>query len=126
MHRTGRYKKINLMFGIFPFVDAVFISLIREDSGPIHSWLSIIPLGFGNAVVLQTMLIVLLAHLPESHMAVGTGIGQLFRRIGQVGDVAIFRSRLDIELQKRIHTLVSLDRRFIVSCSFLAQYNPYI
>ncbi|KAJ6567026.1 MFS general substrate transporter [Mycena capillaripes] len=108
MHRTGRYKNINLIFGIFPFVGAVLISLMREDSGPIQSWLSIIPLGFGNAVVLQTMLIALLAHLPESHMAVGTGFGQLFRGIGQVGGVAIssaiFQSRLDTELRKRIHT----------------------
>ncbi|KAJ6548100.1 MFS general substrate transporter [Mycena vulgaris] len=108
MHRTGRYKKINLIFGIFPFVGAVLISLMREDSGPIQSWLSIIPLGFGNAVVLQTMLIALLAYLPESHMAVGTGFGQLFRGIGQVGGVAIssaiFQSRLDTELRKRIHT----------------------
>ncbi|KAJ7672431.1 major facilitator superfamily domain-containing protein [Mycena polygramma] len=108
MHRTGRYKNINLIFGIFPFIGAVLISLMREDSGPIQSWLSIIPLGFGNAVVLQTMLIALLAHLPESHMAVGTGFGQLFRGIGQVGGVAIssaiFQSRLDTELRKRINT----------------------
>ncbi|KAJ7500453.1 major facilitator superfamily domain-containing protein [Mycena galericulata] len=108
MHRTGRYKKINLIFGIFPFVGAVLISLMSEHSGPIQSWLSIIPLGFGNAVVLQTMLIALLAHLPESQMAVGTGFGQLFRGIGQVGGVAIssaiFQSRLDTELRKRIHT----------------------
>ncbi|KAJ7753413.1 vacuolar amino acid permease [Mycena maculata] len=108
MHRSGRYKTINLIFGIFPFVGAVLISLMREDSGPIQSWLSIIPLGFGNAVVLQTMLIALLAYLPESHMAVGTGFGQLFRGIGQVGGVAIssaiFQSRLDSELHKRIKT----------------------
>ncbi|KAJ7142080.1 vacuolar amino acid permease [Mycena crocata] len=108
MHRTGRYKKLNLVFGIFPFIGAVLISLMREDSGPIQSWLSIIPLGFGNAVVLQTMLIALLANIPESHMAVGTGFGQLFRGIGQVGGVAIssaiFQSRLDTELRKRIHT----------------------
>ncbi|KAJ7765625.1 MFS general substrate transporter [Mycena metata] len=108
MHRTGRYRKLNLIFGIFPFVGAVLISFMRQDSGPVQSWLSIIPLGFGNAVVLQTMMIALLAHLPESHMAVGTGFGQLFRGIGQVGGVAIssaiFQSRLESELRKRIHT----------------------
>ncbi|KAJ7612163.1 major facilitator superfamily domain-containing protein [Roridomyces roridus] len=108
MHRTGRYKKLNLIFGIFPFVGAVLISLMNPDSGPVQSWLSIIPLGFGNAVVLQTMLIALLANLPESHMAVGTGFGQLFRGIGQVGGVAIssaiFQTKLDSVLRERIHT----------------------
>ncbi|KAF8913341.1 MFS general substrate transporter [Mucidula mucida] len=107
IHRTGKYKKINLIFGCFPFIATVLISLLREDSGPLQSWLSIIPLGFGNAVVLQTMLIALLAHLPESHMAVGTGFGQVFRGIGQVGGVAVssalFQSILDRELRKRIH-----------------------
>lgn len=41
-------------------------------------------------------------------MAVGTGFGQLFRGIGQVGGVAIssaiFQSVLDRELHKSIHT----------------------
>ncbi|KAK0441284.1 major facilitator superfamily domain-containing protein [Armillaria borealis] len=106
MHRTGKYKTINLICGLFPFVATVLILQMKEDSGPIQSWLSIIPLGFGNAVVLQTMLIALLAHLPESHMAVGTGFGQVFRGIGQVGGVAIssaiFQTKLDGELRKRI------------------------
>ncbi|KAJ7586749.1 vacuolar amino acid permease [Mycena floridula] len=106
MHRTGKYKKLNLIFGTFPFIGTVLIWLMREDSGPIQSWLSIIPLGFGNAVVLQTMLIALLAHLPESHMAVGTGFGQCFRGVGQVAGVAvssaIFQSSLERQLRRRI------------------------
>ena len=77
VHRTGKYKLLNLIFGIFPFMAACFITQIREDSGPTQLWFSIvrgrcvagvartefcnnflsqIPLGFGNAVVLQTML----------------------------------------------------------------------
>ncbi|ETW85103.1 major facilitator superfamily, partial [Heterobasidion irregulare TC 32-1] len=107
MHRTGKYKKINLVFGFFPFIAAVSITMMKEDSPPLQQWLSIIPLGFGNAVVLQTMLIALLAHLPQSAMAVGTGFGQLFRGLGQVCGVgvssAIFQSRLDAELRRRIH-----------------------
>jgi len=107
MHRTGKYKMINLNFGIFPFVAAVSICLLREDSNWFQMWFSIIPLGFGNAVVLQTTLIALLAHIPHSVMAVGTGFGQLFRGVGQVGGVgiasAIFQSVLDRELQKRIN-----------------------
>ncbi|KAI0062144.1 MFS general substrate transporter [Artomyces pyxidatus] len=106
MHRTGKYKKLNLIFGVFPFTAAVLITKMREDSGPLQLWLSIIPLGFGNAVVLQTMLIALLAHIPHSSMAVGTGFGQLFRGIGQVGGVgiasAIFQHTLDTALRERI------------------------
>jgi len=107
MHATGRYKTLNLVFGAFPFIGTVLIYLMKEDSGPIQSWLSIIPLGFGNAVVLQTMLIALLVHLPDDQMAVGTGFGQVFRGIGQVGGVAIssaiFQSSLESELRNRIH-----------------------
>ncbi|EJD06151.1 vacuolar amino acid permease [Fomitiporia mediterranea MF3/22] len=106
MHRTGKYKMINLIFGSFPFIAAVAISLLREDSNWFQMWFSIIPLGFGNAVVLQTTLIALLAHIPHSVMAVGTGFGQLFRGIGQVGGVgiasSIFQSTLDRELRNRI------------------------
>ncbi|KAF5318179.1 hypothetical protein D9619_012099 [Psilocybe cf. subviscida] len=108
MHKTGRYKLLNLIFGAFPFIGASSIYFMDEQTGPIRSWLSIIPLGFGNAVVLQTMLIALLVHIPEDYMAVGTGFGQLFRGVGQVGGVAIssaiFQSSLDAELRKRIHT----------------------
>ncbi|EGN96457.1 hypothetical protein SERLA73DRAFT_186194 [Serpula lacrymans var. lacrymans S7.3] len=108
MHRTGKYKLLNLTFGILPFIGIVLITFMREDSGPLQMWLSIIPLGFGNAVVLQTMLIALLAHIPKSSMAVGTGFGQVFRGLGQVGGVAvssaIFQSKLDSELRNRIHT----------------------
>lgn len=107
MHRTGRYKVINIMFGFFPFVGSLLITFIHENSGPLQSWLSIIPLGFGNAVVLQTTLVALLAHLPDDLMAVGTGFGQVFRGLGQVSGVAVssalFQSKLDSELRKRIY-----------------------
>lgn len=107
MHRTGRYKLLNLIFGVFPFIGITFITLMRADSGPLQMWLSIVPLGFGNAVVFQTNLVALLAHLPESWMAVGTGFGQVFRGMGQVGGVAIssalFQYKLDYELRSRIH-----------------------
>ncbi|KAF9646609.1 MFS general substrate transporter [Thelephora ganbajun] len=107
MHRTGKYRSINLTFGISPFIATMLIATMNENSSPARLWLSIIPLGFGNGVVLQTMLIALLAHIPQSAMAVGTGFGQLFRSVGQVGGVAIssaiFQSVLDRELRKRIH-----------------------
>ncbi|KAG2131250.1 major facilitator superfamily domain-containing protein [Suillus bovinus] len=107
MHRTGKYKLLNIIFGFFPFIGITLITLMREDSGPLQMWLSIIPFGFGNAIVLQTTLVALLAHLPEGSMAVGTGFCQLFRGVGQVGGVAIssalFQYKLDYELRSRIH-----------------------
>ncbi|PPQ91935.1 hypothetical protein CVT25_000978 [Psilocybe cyanescens] len=130
MHKTGRYKKINLIFGAFPFIGAVLIYHIREDSGPLQSWLSIIPLGFGNAVVLQTMLIALLVDVPENCMAIGTGFGQLFRGVGQVGGVAIssaiFQSKLETELRKRIHTPDADDliRRIRQSVRLVVDLDP--
>ena len=36
MHATGRYKILNLIFGVFPFIGAVLIYRMRDDSGPIH------------------------------------------------------------------------------------------
>ncbi|KAH6899160.1 multidrug resistance protein [Coprinopsis sp. MPI-PUGE-AT-0042] len=96
------YKRLNLILGILPFVGATLIYRLQEDS----NFFPLIPLGFGNAVVLQTMLIALLVHLPESDMAVGTGFGVLWRGVGQVGGVAvssaIFQSRLDSQLRQRI------------------------
>jgi hypothetical protein len=44
MHRTGKYKLLNLIFGLFPFVAAILIRMMHEDSGPIQLWLSIVRL----------------------------------------------------------------------------------
>lgn len=69
-------------------------------------------------------------------MAVGTGFGQLFRGVGQVGGVAIssaiFQSSLETELRKRIHTPDAEDVRgsspflarisiLTVSCRYMSQ-----
>lgn len=75
MHRTGKYRTLTLICGILPFISTVMISLMNERSHPLLLWLGIVsdaspysdflvllrlmdqfPLGFGNAVVLQTML----------------------------------------------------------------------
>ncbi|KAJ7494285.1 hypothetical protein B0H11DRAFT_931153 [Mycena galericulata] len=111
---TRRDKALNFCFGIFPFSSAVLISRMREGSVRSQSWFSLIPLEFGNAVVLQTNLsgsgikhCFLIFSVTQSRswykiqMTVGTGFAQLFRGIGQVGDVAIssalFQARLDAE-----------------------------
>jgi len=71
MHRTGRYWNVNLVFGVLPVFATVLMSQLTEESSPAAQWLSIasispgifcttsdprvqIPLGFGDAGVLQT------------------------------------------------------------------------
>jgi len=44
MHRTGKYKLLNLTFGIFPFIATILIRKMRVDSGPLQLWLSIVRL----------------------------------------------------------------------------------
>jgi MFS family permease len=56
IHRTGRYKNLNMILGILPFIGTQMILFMNEDSGWLQKWFSIIPLGFGNAVVFQTTL----------------------------------------------------------------------
>ncbi|KAI0690036.1 major facilitator superfamily domain-containing protein [Cytidiella melzeri] len=106
MHRTGRYRMLTLVCGFLPFISTLMIASMKEDSHALLLWLGIFPLGFGNAVVLQTMLIALLAQLPASALAEGTGFSQFWRGIGQVGGVglssAIFQSSLNAALHKRI------------------------
>ena len=46
VHATGRYKTLNLILGACPFIGAVLIYQIQEDSGPIQSWLSIVGPNF--------------------------------------------------------------------------------
>ncbi|KAF8315407.1 vacuolar amino acid permease [Clavulina sp. PMI_390] len=113
MQKTGKYRNLSLIFGIFPALAATSISLLTPGSHPILKWGSIIPLGFGNAVVLQTSAVNPYNHIfclasshPATHLAIGTGFTQLFRGIGQVWGVsissAIFQSLLDKELRRRI------------------------
>ncbi|GJJ11782.1 hypothetical protein Clacol_006020 [Clathrus columnatus] len=106
MSSTGRYKLLDSIFGIAPFFATTLMSRLDENSGFFAQWCSIIPLGFGNAVVLQTTLIALLVSVEHSAMAVATGFNQLWRGIGQVWGVAfasaIFQSLLDHELRQRI------------------------
>lgn len=56
MHRSGKYKTINLVFGILPLCGVIPLIFLREDSEFLQKWFSVVPIGFGNAVVFQTVL----------------------------------------------------------------------
>jgi hypothetical protein len=58
MHRTGKYKMINLIFGSFPFLATSLIAMMQEDSGPMQSWLSIVcPFDFTSQFRLSAFLV---------------------------------------------------------------------
>lgn len=44
LHRTGRYKMINVIFGILPTAAAIMIAMLKEDSSEAAKWLSIVGL----------------------------------------------------------------------------------
>ncbi|CAE6482264.1 unnamed protein product [Rhizoctonia solani] len=106
MSKTGRYKILTDVFGLFPCVGSLLVYRLKETSSEFEKWFSIIPVGLGNAVVLQTTLMCLLASIDTSQLAVGTGFTHLFRGVGQVLGVAVssafFQSVLDRELRSRI------------------------
>ncbi|EUC59731.1 MFS transporter [Rhizoctonia solani AG-3 Rhs1AP] len=106
MSKTGRYKILTDIFGLLPCVGALLVYRLKEDSSEFEQWFSIIPVGLGNAVVLQTTLMCLLVAIDPSQLAVGTGFTHLFRGVGQVLGVAVssafFQSILDRELRSRI------------------------
>lgn len=66
IHRTGRYKMLQLVCGTFTFAAALMLVRLNEDSGWVAKWFSILPAGFGNAVVLQTTLSMLYHPLSAS------------------------------------------------------------
>ncbi|KAF8546355.1 hypothetical protein OG21DRAFT_1491300 [Imleria badia] len=85
----------NLVFCILPLCDVIPLIFLRKDSGFVQEWFSVVPIEFGNAVVFQTALIALQAHLSGtcspliSQMAFGMAFGELFRGLGQISGVAI-------------------------------------
>ncbi|KAG8729157.1 hypothetical protein FRC12_021221, partial [Ceratobasidium sp. 428] len=132
MSRTGRYKILTNLFGLLPFVAAILVYMLHEDSSEFEQWFSIIPLGLGNSVVLQTTLICLLASIDKSALAVGTGFTQLFRGVGQVMGVAVssafFQSILDKQLRARItgEGADELILRIRHSSKLVASLEPHV
>ncbi|PVF97617.1 MFS general substrate transporter [Serendipita vermifera] len=107
MHRTGKYKVLNVIFGIFPTLAAVLIASLTTESSEWLQWIIPIPLGFGNSVVLQTTLIALLASVDRPSMAVAMGFVQLFHGLGQVSGVAIFSTIFQSLLNKELHARIT-------------------
>ncbi|GJJ11795.1 hypothetical protein Clacol_006033 [Clathrus columnatus] len=106
MSKTGSYNMLSIIGGLGPILSTFLLAGMNEHSSSAVQWLSIVPLGLGNAIVSQTTLIALLAHVDQAQIAVATGFGQLWKCIGQVVGVAIpsaiFQYLLTRELTARI------------------------
>lgn len=46
MRRYGRYKTLNMIFGILPFCAAILMTQMKETSNPAHLWMSIVCIAF--------------------------------------------------------------------------------
>jgi hypothetical protein len=52
MHRTGKYKMLNLTFGFFPFIAAMLITTMNEHSSDARLWLSIVNMSVTQQFIL--------------------------------------------------------------------------
>jgi hypothetical protein len=42
MHKTGEFRKLMIICGIMPFVAGIFVVQMKESSGIVSKWLSIV------------------------------------------------------------------------------------
>jgi len=50
MKRYGKYKTMNMVFGILPFFAAILMTQMKETSHPALLWLSIVGVIFCDAI----------------------------------------------------------------------------
>ncbi|GAA5940426.1 hypothetical protein JCM3775_005088 [Rhodotorula graminis] len=106
IRRTGRYYWLIVTTSGLPIIALVSFVFLTESSGWFHTWLAILPSGFGFASVITAGLIAIIASVDRSDMATATGLTYLFRYVGQVVGVAssasLLQSVLNSQLQSRI------------------------
>ncbi|KIJ29228.1 hypothetical protein M422DRAFT_61856 [Sphaerobolus stellatus SS14] len=106
LRKTGRYKQLINIFGIFPFFALLSMTQLSKESSPFWQWICIVPLGFGNAVLMQTTYIALVGHIEASMIPIALGFAQLWRGLGQICGVAVssavFQSSLLLQLTRRL------------------------
>ncbi|GAA5996745.1 uncharacterized protein JCM10292_003177 [Rhodotorula paludigena] len=106
IRRTGRYYWLIVASSILPLISLVSFVFLTEKSGWVHSWLAILPSGFGFGSFITATLIALIASVDRADMATATGLTYLFRYVGQVVGVAssasLLQSVLTSELSQRI------------------------
>ncbi|GAA5846704.1 hypothetical protein JCM3766R1_002886 [Sporobolomyces carnicolor] len=103
IRKTGRYYYLIVVTSFFPIIALSSFIFLDENSGFVHSWLSILPSGFGFASVITAGLIAIIASVDRTDMATATGLTYLFRYVGQVVGVASSASLLQAVLNTELH-----------------------
>ncbi|GAA6060890.1 hypothetical protein JCM10212_000173 [Sporobolomyces blumeae] len=107
IRKTGRYWWLIVVTSFFPIIALTSFIFLDETSGFVHSWLSILPSGFGFASVITSGLIAIIASVDRSDMATATGLTYLFRYVGQVVGVASSASLLQAVLTSELHKRIT-------------------
>ncbi|BGP55673.1 hypothetical protein JCM8202v2_003278 [Rhodotorula sphaerocarpa] len=106
IRKTGRYYWLIVITSAFPVISLTSFLFLSEKSGWFHSWVAILPSGFGFASVVTSTLIAIIASVDRSDMATATGLTYLYRYVGQVVGVAssasMLQAVLSAELKQRI------------------------
>ncbi|GAA5875328.1 hypothetical protein JCM3774_005780 [Rhodotorula dairenensis] len=106
IRRTGRYYWLIVITSAFPVVSLTSFLFLTESSGWFHSWVAVLPSGFGFASVVTATLIALIASVDRADMATATGLTYLYRYVGQVVGVAssasVLQAVLTAQLKERI------------------------
>ncbi|GAA6022956.1 hypothetical protein JCM11491_005482 [Sporobolomyces phaffii] len=103
IRKTGRYYYLIVITSFFPIIALSSFIFLDENSGFVHSWLAILPSGFGFASVITAALIAIIASVDRTDMATATGLTYLFRYVGQVVGVASSASLLQAVLNAELH-----------------------
>ncbi|GAA5983531.1 hypothetical protein JCM10908_000321 [Rhodotorula pacifica] len=106
IRKTGRYYWLIVITSAFPVISLTSFLFLTESSGWLHSWVAVLPSGFGFASVVTATLIALIASVDRADMATATGLTYLYRYVGQVVGVAssasVLQAILTAQLKKRI------------------------
>ena len=102
MARTGRYRKMLLLGGLFGFVGPLMMCFWHRGTSEVFYWAT---MPFGGAAygsILTITLVALIASVDPKDMAAATGVTYLFRATGSVLGISLSSAILQNSLQKNL------------------------
>ncbi|GAK63741.1 major facilitator superfamily transporter [Moesziomyces antarcticus] len=102
MARTGRYRKMLLLGGLFGFLGPLMMCFWHRGTSEVFYWAT---MPFGGAAygsILTITLVALIASVDPKDMAAATGVTYLFRATGSVLGISLSSAILQNSLQKNL------------------------